>query len=168
MTIREATPQDRERLRELYRDFVGEVPPLPGIPLDIEHELAELEEYLGDENIALVAEDEGGFPLERPWDASPVVAEVAVPPSKLDAVTSGDRWGALAAVGLAWVGVERANGELDALRGRAHALGGIAPAIKGPGGLGSPSVAAPAVQRRLKDAFDPNGVLAPGRFWDGL
>ena len=60
MTIRDATPQDRERLRELYQDFVREIPPLPGIPLDIEHELAELEEYLGDEKIALVAEDDGG------------------------------------------------------------------------------------------------------------
>jgi ribosomal protein S18 acetylase RimI-like enzyme len=69
MTIREATRQDRERLHELYRDFVGEIPPLPGIPLDIEHELAELEEYLGDENIALVSEnDEGrilGFALAK-------------------------------------------------------------------------------------------------------
>jgi FAD/FMN-containing dehydrogenase len=27
-------------------------------------------------------------------------------------------------------------------------------------------VAAPEVQRRLKQAFDPNGVLAPGRGWE--
>ena len=71
-------------------------------------------------------------------------------------------------MGLAWVGIEDANGDLDTLRDRAHALGGIAPAIMGPGGLGSAPVAAPAVQRRLKDALDPNGVLAPGRGWDGL
>ena len=60
MTIREATPQDRERLRELYEDFVREIPSPPGIPVDIEHELGELEEYLGDQNVALVAEDDGG------------------------------------------------------------------------------------------------------------
>ena len=114
------------------------------------------------------AEDEGGFPLERPWDKSPVVAEVAVPPSQLDALISGERWGALAGVGLAWVGLESANGDLDALRERVRALGGIAPAIKGPGGLGTPPTPAPDVQRRLKGALDPNGVLAPGRGWDGL
>jgi len=60
MTIREATPQDRERLRELYEDFVREIPPPPGIPVDVEHELGELDEYLGDQNVALVAEDYGG------------------------------------------------------------------------------------------------------------
>jgi GNAT superfamily N-acetyltransferase len=60
MTIREATPQDRERLRQLYQDFVREIPPPPGIPVDIEHELGELDDYLGDQNVALVAEDDGG------------------------------------------------------------------------------------------------------------
>jgi len=109
-----------------------------------------------------------GFPLERPWDASPVVAEVAVAPSKLIAATSGSAWGALAGVGLAWVGLGSADGDLGALRSRVQALGGIAPTIKGPGGLGSPPIPAPQVQRRLKEAFDPAGVLAPGRGWGGL
>jgi glycolate oxidase FAD binding subunit len=109
-----------------------------------------------------------GFPLERPWEPSPVVAEVAVPPSRLGAAVSGEAWGALPGVGLAWVGLDGANGDLDALRERVHAIGGIAPAIKGPGGLGSPPIAAPTVQRRLKEAFDPAGVLAPGRGWGGL
>jgi glycolate oxidase FAD binding subunit len=108
------------------------------------------------------------FPLEWPWDASPVVAEVAVPPSQLGAAVTGGAWGALTGVGLAWVGLESANGDLDALRERVHALGGIAPAIRGPGGLGSPSIPAGNVQRRLKEAFDPNGVLAPGRGWGGV
>src|SRR4029453_3817850 len=60
MTIREATTQDRDRLRDLYREFVQEIPPPPGIPVDIEHELGELEDYLGDQNVALVAEDDAG------------------------------------------------------------------------------------------------------------
>jgi GNAT superfamily N-acetyltransferase len=60
MTVREATPEDRARLRELYREFVREIPPPPGIPVDIEHELGELDEYLGDQNVALVAEDDSG------------------------------------------------------------------------------------------------------------
>jgi FAD/FMN-containing dehydrogenase len=49
-----------------------------------------------------------------------------------------------------------------------YALGGIAPVVRGSGGLGDPPVAAPDVQRRIKEAFDPNGVLAPGRGWRGL
>ena len=60
MTIREAKDGERERLRELYTEFVNEIPPLPGIPIDIEHELAELDDYLGDQNVALVAEDDAG------------------------------------------------------------------------------------------------------------
>lgn len=60
MTIREATTGDRERLRELYTEFVNEIPAPPGIPVDIEHELGELDEYLGDQNVALVAEDDDG------------------------------------------------------------------------------------------------------------
>lgn len=118
------------------------------------------------EGVARPSVEGDGFPLARPWDDSPVVVEVAVPPSKLDAAVSGNAWGALAGVGLAWVGLESTNGELDALRHRVHAIGGIAPAIRGPGGLGSPSIAAGNVQRRLKEAFDPAGVLAPGRGWD--
>jgi FAD/FMN-containing dehydrogenase len=97
----------------------------------------------------------------------PVVAEAAVPPSRLDAAVAGDAWGALAGVGLAWVGLEAPDGELDRLRDRVRAVGGIAPVVRGPGGLGDAAVTAPDVQRRLKQAFDPNGVLAPGRGWVG-
>jgi glycolate oxidase FAD binding subunit len=120
------------------------------------------------ERVARSSGEGDGFPLERPWDAASVVAEVAVPPSKLDAAVAGEAWGALAGVGLGWVGLGSADGDLDALRERVHVLGGIAPAIKGAGGLGSPSIPAETVQRRLKEAFDPAGVLAPGRGWGAL
>ena len=120
------------------------------------------------ERVARSTAEGDGFPLERPWEDSPVVAEVAVPPSRLGEATTGEAWGALAGVGLAWVGLPSANGDLGALRERVHALGGIAPAIEGPGGLGSPPIPAEQVQRRLKEAFDPAGVLAPGRGWGGL
>ena len=120
------------------------------------------------ERVARSSGEGDGFPLERPWDASPVVAEVAVPPSKLGTAVAGRAWGALGGIGLAWVGLESANGDLDALRERVHAIGGIAPAIRGTGGLGAPSIPAQQVQRRLKEAFDPTGVLAPGRGWGGL
>jgi glycolate oxidase FAD binding subunit len=116
----------------------------------------------------LEAFDDGAFPSSRPWEAAPVVAEVAVPPSRLAVVVEGDAWGALPGVGIAWAGLEDAGDPLERLRRRARDAGGIAPVVRGPGGLGDDPVAAPEIQRRLKDAFDPNGVLAPGRGWGGI
>ena len=60
MKIRAATPGDRGRLRELYSEFVDEIPPPADLPLDLEHELGELDDYLESERVALVAEDETG------------------------------------------------------------------------------------------------------------
>ncbi len=112
--------------------------------------------------------DDGPFPASLPWESRDVVVEVAVPPSRLSEVVEGDAWGALAGVGIAWVGLNADAGALQGLRERARAAGGIAPVVRGPGGLGEGPVAAPEVQRRLKASFDPNGVLAPGRGWDGI
>jgi FAD/FMN-containing dehydrogenase len=58
--------------------------------------------------------------------------------------------------------------QLAEIRARARGLGGIAPVIRGPGGLGDDTVPALEVHQRLKASFDPNGVLAPGRFWGGI
>ena len=95
------------------------------------------------------------------------MVEIAVVPSRLPEVLARhDRWQALAGVGIAWVGVDGPE-ELAMLRATVAEAGGIAPAIRGPGGLGTSAVPAPEVHHRLKAAFDPSGVLAPGRFWDG-
>lgn len=118
--------------------------------------------------------DEGPFPVARPWEERPVVAEAAVAPSRLRKLLGPpfDRWGALVGVGLAWIGLGSPeappNGELDRLRTRAGVLGGIAPVIRGAGGLGADSPSGFEIHRRLKAAFDPAGVLAPGRFWGGI
>jgi glycolate oxidase FAD binding subunit len=101
--------------------------------------------------------------------AGTTVVEVAVPPSKLDTVLDGEPdWRALMGVGIAWVGLPGPGDRLTALRGRVAEAGGIAPVIRGPGGLGDAPVPAIDVHRRLKAAFDPAGILAPGRFWGGL
>jgi glycolate oxidase FAD binding subunit len=111
--------------------------------------------------------EDAPFPATRPWESADAVAEVAVPPSRLGEVLDGDAWGALVGVGIAWVAVE--DGEsLARLRARVRTAGGIAPVVRGPGGLGDADVPAIDVQRRLKAAFDPNGVLAPGRGWGGI
>ena len=114
--------------------------------------------------------DGAPFPLARPWEGCPVVAEAAVPPSRLAPLLAElpQAWGALAGVGVAWVGLDGPDGELSALRERAAALGGIAPVVRGPGGLGEAALPAMEVHRRLKASFDPAGILAPGRFWGGL
>ncbi len=120
---------------------------------------------------SLDAVDGGPFPSHRPWEEATIVAEAAVPPSALAKLSAsdeaGERWGALLGVGLLWVGLDGPE-ELEALRARAAELGGIAPVLRGPGGLGKTTLPAEAIQRRLKQTFDPNGVLAPGRFWGGL
>lgn len=94
--------------------------------------------------------------------------EAAVPSSRLGALLEDrTRWRALAGVGLAWIDVDTSEERAD-VRARAASLGGIAPAVRGPGGLGDAPVSGIAIQRRLKRAFDPAGVLAPGRFWAGI
>lgn len=115
-------------------------------------------------------EDEVPFPARTPWLERPVVVEAAVPPSRLPELLAGagEAWGALVGVGTAWVGLDAPDGALRELRDRAAALGGVAPAVRGPGGLGEARIPALDVHRRLKAAFDPAGVLAPGRFWGGL
>jgi glycolate oxidase FAD binding subunit len=100
---------------------------------------------------------------------APVVVEIAVPPSKLDAVLDSETdWRALMGVGIAWVGLPDDGDPLVALRRRVAEAEGIAPVIRGPGGLGDAPLPALDVHRRLKAAFDPAGILAPGRFWGGL
>jgi glycolate dehydrogenase FAD-binding subunit len=119
----------------------------------------------------LDAVDGAPFPSHRPWEEAPVVAEAAVPPSALESLSgsaeAGERWGALLGVGLLWVGLDGPDA-LEGLRARAAEHGGIAPVVRGPGGLGDAPLPAETIHRRLKGTFDPNGVLAPGRFWGGL
>ena len=109
--------------------------------------------------------EDGRFPIE-PVDDSPIVVEAAVAPSRIaDAVRGRADWHALLGVGIVWLGLADAGEELRAARRRISELGGIAPVVKGPGGLGDEPVAAPEIHRRLKQAFDPAGILAPGKFW---
>jgi glycolate oxidase FAD binding subunit len=147
---------------------------LEGWPDEVERQLEVADRTAG----VIVVTEDGPFPSERPWETSAVVAEAAVPPSRLAELLSPPvldligpnlgSWGALLGVGIGWIGLSSSDGELDALRARASALGGIAPVIKGPGGLGTDVPPGLDVHRRLKAALDPAGVLAPGRFWGGI
>jgi glycolate oxidase FAD binding subunit len=124
------------------------------------------------------ASDETAFPSTSPSsDERETLVEAAVPPSRVGALVEGvGDWRALIGVGIVWfrLGVEEepavdpVDGRLAEIRERARRLGGIAPVIRGPGGLGDDPVPALEVHRRLKASFDPSGVLAPGRFWGGI
>ncbi|HEY7659337.1 MAG TPA: FAD-binding protein [Actinomycetota bacterium] len=175
-------PRSRRTLRfaggfDLATELLRHVPGAAGVivgPGRVElrlegwaEEVDELDEMARARAIPETSDGEGPFPSEAPWDERPVVAEVAVPPSRLPEVASGNAWGALAGVGIAWMGLDGSPAELARLRERVSSAGGIAPVVKGPGGLGEAPLGAPDVHRRLKRAFDPNGILAPGRGWSG-
>lgn len=113
------------------------------------------------------SDDGAPFP-SAPWWTWPddgTIVEAALAPSKLGPTLAGIKvYSALAGVGLAWVAASTDEG-LVAIRAKVEAAGGIAPAIRGPGGLGGTPPAAPEVHRRLRASFDPAGILAPGRAW---
>lgn len=138
---------------------------LEGWPEEVEEQVAAARSVSED---FTMLEDEP-FPAARVDDA-PVVVEASVPPSRIATIVEGrDGWHALLGVGTVWFGL-RGDGDpaLATVRGRVAEAGGIAPVVRGPGGLGDPPLPAPKVHRRLKAAFDPAGILAPGRFWGGL
>ena len=98
-----------------------------------------------------------------------VVVEASVTPSRIaDLVSGREDWAALLGVGLVWFGLPGGREPLDRLRRAVAEAAGVAPVIKGVGGLGDATIAAPAIHRRLKESFDPAGILAPGRFWGDI
>ena len=136
---------------------------LEGWSDEIEELAAAVVRLAGD---AVPSNDDATFP-RSPWWAWPdrgTVLEAAVVPSSLpEILADSTTYAALAGVGIAWVGAADAD-EVAAIRRRVEAIGGIAPAVRGPGGLGG-TLPVPAVHRRLKASFDPSGILAPGRAW---
>ena len=101
---------------------------------------------------------------------APTIVEAAVTPSRIaDVVAGRDDWTALLGVGLVWFGLDGSDPDaLDTVRSTVADVGGIAPVIKGRGGLGAGAIPAADVHRRLKASFDPAGIMAPGRSWDGI
>jgi len=129
---------------------------LEGWPEEIEEQTAAARA------VTVVDEVDGPFPEPLFSDAT-IVAEAAVAPSRLGVLLEGlHAYRASIGVGFAWVPFDEEAG-LESLRSRAAELGGIAPVIQGPGGLGDGALPAAEVQRRIKDAMDPAGILAPGR-----
>ena len=117
---------------------------------------------------ALAVEDQP-VPFEPLDIGSPTVVEAAVPPSRIAELVAGrDDWTALMGVGIVWFELPDGPEPLAELRVRVAEAAGVAPVIRGAGGLGDGPIAAETIQRRLKDSFDPAGIMAPGRFWGGI
>jgi glycolate oxidase FAD binding subunit len=78
--------------------------------------------------------------------------------------------------GLVWVAMPFAHeADAAAIRGAVAKLGGHAPLVRAPASLRAfvdvfePEAAALAsLSKRVKDGFDPKGVLNPGRMWAGV
>jgi glycolate oxidase FAD binding subunit len=142
---------------------------LEGWPEDVEVQTRSVARLLDGAQVR----DGMAFPSRRPWLDAAVTVEAAVVPSALAELTRTlvAPWAALAGVGILWAGLPSDGAPLDELRAAVSGLGGVAPVTAGPGGLGPggprPGSAAWVIERRIKAAFDPAGILAPGRFWGG-
>jgi glycolate oxidase FAD binding subunit len=112
----------------------------------------------------VTALDEIDAPFPDPlFPGASIVAEAAVAPSRLGPLLlDASAYRAMIGIGHAWVPFPDLE-TLAVFRERVGELGGIAPVIRGPGGLGNGALPAAGVQRRIKDAMDPGGILAPGR-----
>lgn len=134
---------------------------LEGWPEEVEEQVAAAA------TVAMVSDAEPPVSAIERFPDAPILAQVAVPPSSLPAaLKTPEAFGALMGVGYAWVPCGDEN-ELADLRAHVREAGGLAPVIRGLGGLGDDPFPAPEIQRRIKAVFDPAGILAPGRAWAG-
>lgn len=109
--------------------------------------------------VAVLADADPTTWLEPAFPDAQIVVQAAVVPSRLtDAVDGAERYRALLGVGFAWIMCDD-EAALVQVGERVASLGGIAPVIRGPGGLGAPDAVSAALGARLKAAFDPANVL---------
>ena len=109
----------------------------------------------------MLAEADPAAWLEPAFPDAPIVAQAAVVPSRLAGGSSSPRYRALLGVGYAWIPCDD-EAALGRVRERVASLGGIAPLVGGAGGLGTTDAVSAALGARLKAAFDPANILAPG------
>lgn len=177
-------PQARRRLTaegdglELGRQLLQSVPLPAAVIAEPGRVSLWLEGWTGevDEQTAAARTLTGAWSVEddpEPYDPlaidGEIVVEAAVAPSRIaDLVAGRDDWTALMGVGIVWFGLPGGAEPLDGLRARVAEAAGVAPVIRGAGGLGDVTIPAQTIHRRLKESFDPAGILASGRFWGGI
>jgi glycolate oxidase FAD binding subunit len=113
--------------------------------------------------VAVRAEDDPAARLAPAFPDAPILAQAAVVPSRLEPLLDGvERYRALLGVGLGWVPCDDEDA-LTRSQERATSLGGFAQLVRGSGGPRRAGLPVPAIQSRVKAAFDPADILAPGR-----
>jgi glycolate oxidase FAD binding subunit len=99
-------------------------------------------------------------------------ARISVPKERLRQMTDGlqGEWWASPGVGVAYWAIDAEPSAVKAVRAKAEAAGGTLVMLAAPddfmrevGAWGAPPATLP-VMKRLRDAFDPDRVLNPGRF----
>ena len=98
-------------------------------------------------------------------------ARIAAPKDRLRGLMEGlHEWWASPAVGVAYWAIDVDAATVKEIRARAEAAGGTLVMLSAPdefmrevGAWGTPPATLP-IMKRLKSAFDPDGVLNPGRF----
>jgi len=100
--------------------------------------------------------------VDELWPETPILAEVALTPSRMASVARGaDRWRALAGVGLIWIPLTNPDALL-AIRSLTETESGTTATVRGGGALppdGEPGRAG-SIASRLRGAFDPAGILS--------
>lgn len=100
------------------------------------------------------------------------IVEVGVPPAALGGLVrrlddEGRDFEAWMGTGVAWVVVNDAA-DVTVIRGMAHAAGGHAQVVDGDDAVRTDPFGPPPpgaqIMRRIRESFDPAGILAPGRF----
>lgn len=110
--------------------------------------------------VAVLAEADPTSWLGTAFPDAPIVVQAAVVPSRLaGAVADSPRYRALLGVGYAWVPFDD-EAALARVRERVASLGGIAPLVRGAGGLGTTDAVSAALGARLKAAFDPANIFS--------
>ena len=108
--------------------------------------------------IAVMVDDDPVGWYGPAFPEAPTLVEAAVTPSRLERLLDGvERYRALAGVGYAWV--PRDGDGVAAMQQRAASLEGVANLVRGTAPVEPVEPPLPAIQQRIKAAFDPAGVL---------
>jgi glycolate oxidase FAD binding subunit len=110
-------------------------------------------------DVAVMADDDPASWLAPAFPDAPILVQAAVVPSRFEPLLEGtDRYRTLMGVGFAWIPCDDKQ-TVTRLRERAATLGGLALVARGTSDPTDPDAPLPAIQQRIKAAFDPAGVL---------
>ena len=109
--------------------------------------------------VAVMADDDPAAWPAPAFPDAPFLVQAAIVPSRLEPLLEGTkRFRALMGVGFAWIPCDDEE-SVGLVRDRAISLGGVVSLQRGAAGSVGAAPPLPAIQKRIKAAFDPAGVL---------